>query len=297
MGWGLSPYTRGNLTLEATEICEAGSIPVHTGEPRGFRVIGVTFKVYPRTHGGTLIVSPVSVTSMGLSPYTRGNRWQTMVEGQKERSIPVHTGEPARRVRTAAIIGVYPRTHGGTLIVSPVSVTSMGLSPYTRGNRWQTMVEGQKERSIPVHTGEPARRVRTAAIIGVYPRTHGGTLIVSPVSVTSMGLSPYTRGNLGEPFRLESHHGSIPVHTGEPNLLALIRLLSKVYPRTHGGTLIVSPVSVTSMGLSPYTRGNLGEPFRLESHHGSIPVHTGEPNLLALIRLLSKVYPRTHGGT
>ena len=65
--WGLSPYTRGNLTFFALvyprtcyRYTAFGSIPVHTGKP--------TWVDDPRTRG-----NPLTAGHKGLSPYTRGN--------------------------------------------------------------------------------------------------------------------------------------------------------------------------------------------------------------------------------
>ena len=73
--------------------------------------------------------------------------------------------------------------------------------------------------------------------------------------------------------------------------------LPKVYPRTHGETIQGREVWFIGLGLSPYTRGNLAVCGLHQETGGSIPVHTGKPGSIRLVRKCRGVYPRTHGET
>ena len=70
---GLSPHTRGNPAIPALQRLPHGSIPAHTGEPRGVCAAAIRSRVYPRTHGGTRTKRGRIVSISGLSPHTRGN--------------------------------------------------------------------------------------------------------------------------------------------------------------------------------------------------------------------------------
>ena len=91
--------------------------------------------------------------------------------------------------------------------------------------------------------------------------------------------------------------GSIPAHTGEPTTRGPPKGLSRVYPRTHGGTVEIGLLPAVTGGLSPHTRGN--RPRRRDPvlPRGSIPAHTGEPTATVCQGRWMRVYPRTHGGT
>ena len=254
-------------------------------------------RVYPRTHGGTPSLPKVSIVTSGLSPHTRGNP----ADGKRRRtlpgSIPAHTGEPTPARPTRSAPGVYPRTHGGTVPPGQTVQASPGLSPHTRGNR----IPGSRSQigpgSIPAHTGEPRRCQRPCAASWVYPRTHGGTRRRLAANATRWGLSPHTRGNLGQ-FRLAYvFPGSIPAHTGEPSADSACLCASGVYPRTHGGTSRRRSLASLMAGLSPHTRGNRQAKLPTRSRSGSIPAHTGEPRIRRVSGVASGVYPRTHGGT
>ena len=91
--------------------------------------------------------------------------------------------------------------------------------------------------------------------------------------------------------------GSIPVHTGKPQQLALFAFFLWVYPRTHGETIVSANTTSYSKGLSPYTRGNRLLSFGGNFSKGSIPVHTGKPEKDAREKEVDWVYPRTHGET
>jgi hypothetical protein len=150
-------------------------------------------------------------------------------------------------------------------------------SPHTRGNHGASARPSPHKGSIPAHTGEPARRDSNARLVEVYPRTHGGTSRETTPRLPRGGLSPHTRGNrVGGGLRVLSH-GSIPAHTGEPQLQASPGTVSQVYPRTHGGTSQTSRSPRSRGGLSPHTRGNPAEVLDQVRHVRSIPAHTGEP--------------------
>ena len=70
---GLSPPTRGNLSLRASRRPPRRSIPAHAGEPYGGARKVRSFGVYPRPRGGTPVGPSGMTTRAGLSPPTRGN--------------------------------------------------------------------------------------------------------------------------------------------------------------------------------------------------------------------------------
>ena len=154
------------------------------------------------------------------------------------RSIPVHTGKPRQGRFRMSGRKVYPRTHGETHHPIVAQTTMMGLSPYTRGNL-PALLHGQiLGGSIPVHTGKPPLAPDGTAYSGVYPRTHGETRHQSYFEQVNQGLSPYTRGNPPNPNTPVQSNGSIPVHTGKPADGVLRWQILRVYPRTHGETII-----------------------------------------------------------
>ena len=213
---GLSPYTRGNRDWQPVEAHSLGSIPVHTGKPptRRWRYDGS--KVYPRTHGETVVRRGCQGRHWGLSPYTRGNHNRRQRNRTVAGSIPVHTGKPTDDDGDTDTIEVYPRTHGETCALGFGPETLRGLSPYTRGNRTSIIHIETSRGSIPVHTGKPLHLREISLSIRVYPRTHGETFAKRTALHSSRGLSPYTRGNRGKVVSGCQVVRSIPVHTGKP---------------------------------------------------------------------------------
>ena len=254
-------------------------------------------RVYPRTHGETRRCGTALGACRGLSPYTRGNLRPACFTSTKRGSIPVHTGKPIPSEAGNCDLWVYPRTHGETLRRSLRRKASMGLSPYTRGNRVRLVHPARPKRSIPVHTGKPRKNHVYPLMIEVYPRTHGETLERGSDPGPDDGLSPYTRGNLRMRFPGGRWLGSIPVHTGKPIGRGLHRTTVKVYPRTHGETTGDERATQVGEGLSPYTRGNRSPRHSRCTISGSIPVHTGKPIVNSRRSIENGVYPRTHGET
>ena len=74
-------------------------------------------------------------------------------------------------------------------------------------------------------------------------------------------------------------------------------MVTRVYPRTYGGTSLLCLCFCTHVGLSPHIRGNVYSENHDSSHLGSIPAHTGERLDLAACGSYHWVYPRTYGGT
>ena len=74
------------------------------------------------------------------------------------------------------------------------------------------------------------------------------------------GLSPCVRGNLIQGFMQVDVHRSIPVRTGEPQIVCTPVSMWKVYPRAYGGTSSAPPVGLVKIGLSPCVRGTSSAP-------------------------------------
>ena len=214
---GLSPPTRGNLSLHNPVSGATGSIPAHAGEPARARHSPRARAVYPRPRGGTLAAIQRQSDAWGLSPPTRGNPALAVVAPDARGSIPAHAGEPRRRSMRRAARTVYPRPRGGTLGDASHPRPVNGLSPPTRGNLGGEHPRNLARRSIPAHAGEPLFITSAAMSITVYPRPRGGTWGLCSLSATSRGLSPPTRGNrIGFLQRIVCAR-SIPAHAGEPN--------------------------------------------------------------------------------
>ena len=175
------------------------------------------------------------------------------------------------------------------------SCTILGLSPHTRGNRDQRRETDFGPRSIPAHTGEPDEAAVPGIGTGVYPRTHGGTPEKPVPAVALEGLSPHTRGNLSALPGPPGFLGSIPAHTGEPPAPLLSPQRRRVYPRTHGGTVVMVVGLLRWSGLSPHTRGNPWIQARAQSRPGSIPAHTGEPKTAQSCRIAQRSIPAHTG--
>ena len=201
------------------------------------RLRGLLKGVYPRTYGGTMPLVLFEFIFLGLSPHIRGN----------------HPDPEQEKVSCR----VYPRTYGGTYDAAIARQVTRGLSPHIRGNRRQNRRDGIAPGSIPAHTGEPSSLFALAFLLGVYPRTYGGTSPALTLAVTLSGLSPHIRGNRSAACRCPGTRW--------------------VYPRTYGGTFTDIWGNIALLGLSPHIRGNRSQISRGASRHGSIPAHTGEP--------------------
>ena len=137
---GLSPLARGNPRINRPDGRHTGSIPARTGEPDSVQAGCDYIRVYPRSHGGTHRIQWIARQFQGLSPLARGNHGKRVQQGVVARSIPARTGEPDEGTSNFDLNGVYPRSHGGTLIQGVRGARSAGLSPLARGNRVQKLV-------------------------------------------------------------------------------------------------------------------------------------------------------------
>ena len=234
---------------------------------------------------------------MGLSPHVRGNPLQYPSLDGVDGSIPARAGEPADSPEHLRTTRVYPRTCGGTISGAVSRRSTPGLSPHVRGNRPRFDGGVEVRGSIPARAGEPRCPGSGPKSHRVYPRTCGGTSTLNAGTGRIRGLSPHVRGNLmkGELARLG--RGSIPARAGEPCSAVAPVSRWRVYPRTCGGTSSCGISSSRCGGLSPHVRGN-HRGFPLDPWvSGSIPARAGEPEAHGDLPLLSRVYPRTCGGT
>ena len=173
----------------------------------------------------------------------------------------------------------------------------MGLSPHTRGNLLDDVARRRLAGSIPAHTGKPDGCRGAGYYTWVYPRTYGETVLLARQRVNVEGLSPHIRGNLAVAGSGPAWNGSIPAHTGKPEISMAWHLVIRVYPRTYGETLYSAVGVATAGGLSPHIRGNQLAFLWACGTIGSIPAHTGKPPMGSSRMLTSRVYPRTYGET
>ncbi len=112
---GLSPRTRGNLTVSGTAANAEGPIPADAGEPMAERTAPRCNSAYPRGRGGTGSSDDRLSVARGLSPRTRGNLVDIQHAGPAPGPIPADAGEPPVPRSTASWRRAYPRGRGGTL--------------------------------------------------------------------------------------------------------------------------------------------------------------------------------------
>ena len=233
---GLSPLTRGNPQTPGSNTAAEGPIPAHAGEPvQGFDLININ-RAYPRSRGGTAARANKINQCSGLSPLTRGNRDDVMPKSVTFGPIPAHAGEPLSR-------GAAPHLRG--------------LSPLTRGNHERPQESPVPDGPIPAHAGEPKPQLTAWCAYRAYPRSRGGTFDLFRSRAGIGGLSPLTRGNLGQALEAAANEGPIPAHAGEPHPRRAAQGQAGAYPRSRGGTFFSHPIRA--------------------AHRGPIPAHAGEP--------------------
>ncbi len=152
---GLSPRVRGNLNHLRPVDRPRRSIPACTGEPSLPSARIAARKVYPRVYGGTAFHHSRLGGRRGLSPRVRGNHQHPRSGRDCGGSIPACTGEPLSFRLSLFHIRVYPRVYGGTIFPSCAALSTRGLSPRVRGNRFHCERLQHETGSIPACTGEP----------------------------------------------------------------------------------------------------------------------------------------------
>ena len=212
-------------------------------------------------------------------------------------SIPAQAGEPPFSILRLSVQWVYPRTGGGTRCLQAHVYHFTGLSPHRRGNQRRVLESFGYVGSIPAQAGEPVGATAGSVRSRVYPRTGGGTRTLQSSRQYSAGLSPHRRGNLDSADTMDECGGSIPAQAGEPLWHLGTFPISRVYPRTGGGTWMDDTLEQGCEGLSPHRRGNRHECKTHTTTRGSIPAQAGEPSAYDCESINIRVYPRTGGGT
>ena len=172
-----------------------------------------------------------------------------------------------------------------------------GLSPLARGNLDHGVHRAAPSGPIPARAGEPSRTGGFLPRPGAYPRSRGGTAQEEDEVFGHGGLSPLARGNLNPLLDPKRIPGPIPARAGEPDNSFVTGTSYRAYPRSRGGTSIVTPKRPSTRGLSPLARGNLGQLRNAGAGVGPIPARAGEPcgNFAGLLN--PRAYPRSRGGT
>ena len=170
------------------------SIPACAGEPSGSAPGSAPDWVYPRVCGGTNHLISIYGTVMGLSPRVRGNRLSAGLSVGDLRSIPACAGEPCIRILPTHPVRVYPRVCGGTGYLYCFLLSSQGLSPRVRGNRWLSRPSSGGSGSIPACAGEPREHWLSVYYTTVYPRVCGGTSNGASLPLLTYGPIPACAG-------------------------------------------------------------------------------------------------------
>ena len=112
--------------------------------------------------------------------------------------------------------GVYPRLRGGSGYIGGSGQRGNGLSPPTRGIRYDAVADIAQNRSIPAYAGDPPHHPTLRVSLWVYPRLRGGSREFSYDADCDPGLSPPTRGILCYCDRHLPRRRSIPAYAGDP---------------------------------------------------------------------------------
>ncbi len=214
----------------------------------------------------------------GLSPLARGNHDEQGDGAWLQGPIPARAGEPLGDVHSTLLQRAYPRSRGGTVSRNSKLVCQPGLSPLARGNPVLGDTKQEILGPIPARAGEPQQGLTWIFGFGAYPRSRGGTAVVTNDVIGSPGLSPLARGNRVVECQTFCGFGPIPARAGEPPFQAPKRIGSRAYPRSRGGTAVRRVWLGWRWGLSPLARGNQ---LRIDNRvvpRGPIPARAGEPS-------------------
>ena len=130
--------------------------------------------VYPRSRGGAT-PGRLSVAVREVYPRTRGRNRAVTTYSVHVRGLSRVCGGAAPIAFTAPFSTVYLRARGGG---------RRGGKSGSGGNR-----------SIPAHTGGTRAKLKSRTGRKVYHRAHGGNWNSTAGAMTTIGLSPRTRGN------------------------------------------------------------------------------------------------------
>ena len=193
-----------------------GTIPALAGEPTSRVRPREPKRDYPRARGGTPVFWLPSRRVQGLSPRSRGNLGQAFSLSDFMGTIPALAGEPDYYAGGFHLKRDYPRARGGTVFKESRSDFLPGLSPRSRGNLFNNIMNCQVAGTIPALAGEPLCWRTSFRRIGDYPRARGGTISLTISRPLSPGLSPRSRGNQSQTAPPERTDGTIPALAGEP---------------------------------------------------------------------------------
>ncbi len=191
-------------------------------------------RVYPRPRGEAWVEGSAIFLRAGLSPPTRGSQPRVHEARRELGSIPAHAGKPGGEGDDRGDPRVYPRPRGEAVTASQGPVHGWGLSPPTRGSRQASNAEHRGSGSIPAHAGKPWPIAHRSTAAGVYPRPRGEAPQMYSERQNGDGLSPPTRGSLGNPVVVARYQGSIPAHAGKPGRGDEVYGRPRVYPRPRG---------------------------------------------------------------
>ena len=294
---GLSPRVRGKLRRQPRPGAAGGSIPACAGEAHQSGAYRQCLWVYPRVCGGSDAGGEPPARVKGLSPRVRGKRAHIHIYHRRRRSIPACAGEASLSVSQQQTLRVYPRVCGGSTTLALMLNEGAGLSPRVRGKHIAATPPEPPRRSIPACAGEAEPREQTAYPGRVYPRVCGGSASWTARRGWSTGLSPRVRGKPESGGCRPGLLRSIPACAGEAEIVEVVAVIDRVYPRVCGGSQRSIGRLAGFHGLSPRVRGKPGPPREGTTMTRSIPACAGEAAGRPGVAGVAGVYPRVCGGS
>ena len=155
--------------------------------------------------------------------------------------------------RTAA----HPRSRGENVSIARSKSSRMGSSPLTRGKLRSNLGIRGASGLIPAHAGKTSHVDGAHQNGGAHPRSRGENGLRGLTAGPAVGSSPLTRGKPENMNQLREAARLIPAHAGKTDFLVVDLSVKAAHPRSRGENPSGSPMSHSTNGSSPLTRGKL----------------------------------------
>ena len=189
----------------------------------------------------------------------------------------------------------HPRSRGEYGRKWPAGSPGWGSSPLSRGIR-STLRAGERSiRIIPALAGNTVDLYGDQVLIGDHPRSRGEYASGASGMCGAGGSSPLSRGILSPGSNSMPSRRIIPALAGNTGPVRVVDGCCSDHPRSRGEYLISFPLTGSTMGSSPLSRGILTIGHDAEGAHGIIPALAGNTRATSAARRSRTDHPRSRG--
>ena len=223
---GSPPRGRGKERRVVDHHPLPGITPAQAGKSRAWSWQCSRCRAHPRMGGEKPNSRRMSSCRVGSPPHRRGKGGSRRIVCAQIGITPAQAGKSANLVVHGVLVQDHPRVGGEKSEPNPMEQLQVGSPPHGRGKAALANIAPNPARITPAWAGKRRPQQRHRMALQDHPRAGGEKMVISTLTICSIGSPPRGRGKVLEPIRPTGLLRITPAWAGKrllPNCTALPR--------------------------------------------------------------------------